>query len=62
LKPVRVLPVLSAEYNGCTGRNSLRKTAKPEEVVELIGFLVSPRADYLTGTEYIIDGGTIPTI
>ncbi|MGN7757124.1 SDR family oxidoreductase [Chryseobacterium sp. 22532] len=50
------------ECNGCTGRNSLRKIAKPEEVVELIGFLVSPRAGYLTGTEYIIDGGTIPTI
>ncbi|WP_420837287.1 hypothetical protein [Chryseobacterium lathyri] len=27
-----------------------------------MGFLVSPRAGYLTGTEYIIDGGTIPTI
>ena len=38
------------------------RPAKPEEVAELIGFLVSPRAGYLTGTEYIIDGGTIPTI
>lgn len=32
------------------------------EVAELTGFLVSPRASYLTGTEYVIDGGTIPTI
>jgi len=38
------------------------RPAKPEEVAELIGFLVSPRANYLTGTEYVIDGGTIPTI
>jgi NAD(P)-dependent dehydrogenase (short-subunit alcohol dehydrogenase family) len=38
------------------------RAAKPEEVAELVGFLVSPRAGYLTGTEYIIDGGTIPTI
>lgn len=38
------------------------RPAKPEEVAELVGFLVSPRAKYLTGTEYIIDGGTIPTI
>lgn len=38
------------------------RPAEPEEVAELIGFLVSPRANYLTGTEYIIDGGTVPTI
>uniref|UniRef100_UPI001CD3482E SDR family oxidoreductase n=1 Tax=Cesiribacter sp. SM1 TaxID=2861196 RepID=UPI001CD3482E len=38
------------------------RPAEPEEVAELVGFLVSPRAGYLTGTEYIIDGGTIPTI
>ncbi|KMQ61718.1 short-chain dehydrogenase [Chryseobacterium sp. BLS98] len=38
------------------------RPAKPEEIAELVGFLVSPRAHYLTGTEYIIDGGTIPTI
>ncbi len=38
------------------------RPAQPEEIAELVGFLVSPRANYLTGTEYIIDGGTIPTI
>ncbi len=38
------------------------RPAEPTEVAELIGFLVSPRANYLTGTAFVIDGGTIPTI
>ncbi|MBB6371793.1 SDR family oxidoreductase [Chryseobacterium shigense] len=38
------------------------KPAQPEDIAEFVGFLVSPRAKYLTGTEYVIDGGTIPTI
>jgi len=38
------------------------RPADPEDIAELVGFLVSPRAGYLSGTEYVVDGGTIRTI
>lgn len=40
----------------------MNRPGTPEEVAELIAFLVSGRSSYINGTEIVIDGGTIPTV
>lgn len=39
----------------------LGRPAKPAEIAELVAFVISPRAGAVTGTEFVIDGGTVPT-
>ncbi|HTF49783.1 MAG TPA: SDR family oxidoreductase [Pseudonocardia sp.] len=50
-----------AETMKALGGIPLGRAGSPEEIAELVTFLVADRSSWITGVEYAIDGGTTPT-
>ncbi len=42
--------------------SALGRTARAEEVADVVGFLVSPTASFLTGTDVLVDGGAVAAL
>jgi NAD(P)-dependent dehydrogenase (short-subunit alcohol dehydrogenase family) len=34
----------------------------PQDIAEIVGFLISDRAAWITGSNFIVDGGQNPTV
>ena len=54
---IKESPDPDAVYQECIDMHPLKKLATPQEVSELIAFLASDKASFITGQAYRIDGG-----
>jgi enoyl-[acyl-carrier-protein] reductase (NADH) len=58
---VKALPVTAGMRVSKPGTNCLRSPQTVVIAAALAAFLASPLVASITGTEYVIDGGTVPT-
>jgi NAD(P)-dependent dehydrogenase (short-subunit alcohol dehydrogenase family) len=53
---------VAAARKAVIGRIPLGRLGQPRDIAELVGFLVSDRASWITGSNVVIDGGMMPVV
>ncbi|MFO0689114.1 MAG: SDR family NAD(P)-dependent oxidoreductase [Myxococcota bacterium] len=48
-----------ADYERAYAGTPIGRMAQPEEIAEMVAFLVSPRSSYCTGADFVVDGGVL---
>ena len=57
----RGAPQRLEQKRGMLGGIPIGRPGRPEELAELVAFLASDRGAFISGTDYIIGGATMPT-
>ena len=60
--PLRGENTVEATVEDWGRMHPLGRVARPEEVAEVICFLAGPRASFVTGADYMVDGGLLAAL
>jgi NAD(P)-dependent dehydrogenase (short-subunit alcohol dehydrogenase family) len=55
--PVYTRPEDRDRFDAIGATTAMKRAAEPAEIAEVVGFLVSPKASYVTGATVAVDGG-----